>query len=96
MNIHRQGKLIILEQKDYLKKVLERFNMHNAKSVPTPLPMGYVPQPNSGPIDEQLRTRYQQVIGSLLYLMLGTRPDVTFAVTKMSQFASNPTQEHLN
>ena len=96
MNIHRQGKLIILEQKDYLKKVLERFNMHNAKSVPTPLPMGYVPQPNSGPVDEQLRTRYQQVIGSLLYLMLGTRPDVAFAVTKMSQFASNPTQEHLN
>jgi hypothetical protein len=94
MKIHRQGKTIALEQKDYLKKVLECFGMHNAKSVPTPLPMGYIPMPNPGNVDEQLRTRYQQIIGSLLYLMLGTHPDISFAVTKMSQFASNPTQEH--
>jgi hypothetical protein len=94
MNIHRQGNTIILEQKEYLRKVLERFNMHNARSAPTPLPMGYTPSPNSQPVDEQLRTRYQQVIGSLLYLMLGTRPDIAFAVTKMSQFASNPSEEH--
>ena len=28
--------------------------------------------------------------------MLGKRPDLAFAVTKMSQFAANPTEEHLN
>ena len=94
MNIHRQGTTIILEQKDYLRKVLERFGMHNAKSAPTPLPMGYTPIPNSQPVDEQLRMRYQQVIGSLLYLMLGTRPDIAFAVTKMSQYVANPSKEH--
>ena len=27
--------------------------------------------------------------------MLGTRPDISFAVIKMSQFSSNPTEEHL-
>ena len=27
--------------------------------------------------------------------MLGTRPDIAFAVIKMSQFSSNPTEEHL-
>jgi hypothetical protein len=47
-------------------------------------------------VDEQLRMHYQQIIGSLLYLMLGTHPDISFAVTKMSQFASNPTEEHYN
>ena len=72
MTIERKGKTIELDQRDYLKKVLERFNMINAKSVPTPLPSGYIPTPSDGPVDEQLRTRYQQVIGSLLYLMLGT------------------------
>ena len=36
------------------------------------------------------------VIGSLLYLMLGTRPDIVFAVTKMAQFAANPSEDHLN
>ena len=96
MKIHRYKNTIALEQKDYLKKVLARFNMTNAKSVPTPLPSGYMPMPNAGPVNEQLRTRYQQVIGSLLYLMLGTRPDIAFAVTKLSQFAANPTEDHLN
>jgi len=43
----------------------------------------------------ELRSRYQTVIGSLLYLMLGTRPDISFAVTKMAQFAANPTEDHL-
>ena len=38
---------------------------------------------------------YQSVIRSLLYLMLGMRPDITFAVIKMSQFSANPSKEHL-
>ena len=28
--------------------------------------------------------------------MLGTRPDIAFAVTQMAKFASNPSDEHLN
>ena len=96
MNIHRQGHLITLEQKDYLRKILERFNMHNAKAAPTPLPQGYVPTPNESSENPKRKSHYQQVIGSLLYLMLGTRPDIAFAVTKMSQFAANPSEEHLS
>jgi hypothetical protein len=96
MTILRRGTTLILDQKEYLHTVLERFGMQNAKSVPTPLPSGYAPLNNTDPVDEKLHNRYQQVIGSLLYLMLGTRPDIAFAVTKMSQFAANPSQEHLN
>jgi hypothetical protein len=29
-----------------------------------------------------------------MYAMLGTRPDISYAITKLSQFSSNPTQEH--
>src|SRR5712675_130938 len=76
MHILRSKGTIALEQRDYLKKVLGRFNMTNAKSVPTPLPSGYLPLASIGPVDEQLHTRYQQIIGSLLYLMLGMRPDI--------------------
>ena len=62
----------------------------------TPMVEGYKPLPNEGPVNPQLRQRYQCVIGSLLYLMLGTRPDISYAVTKLSQHAANPSQEHLN
>src|SRR5258708_29021255 len=47
-------------------------------------------------IDPELRSRYQMVIGSLLYLMLGTRPDIAFAVTKLAQFAAHPSEEHFS
>ena len=39
---------ILVDQVDYLKKVLQRFKLENAKTVPTPLPEGYHPQQNKG------------------------------------------------
>ena len=71
--------------------------MVNAKAVPTPLPVGYAPVKSlDKAADPELHKRYQTVIGSLLYLMLGTRPDISFAVTKVAQFAANPTEDHLS
>jgi hypothetical protein len=88
--------MVYLDQTAYLDKVLKHFQMSNAKAVKTPLPEGYNPIPNTGSIDSERHSLYQQVIGSLLYLMLGTCPDIYFAVTKMSQFSANPSQEHLD
>ena len=96
MNITRHGSKIEIDQCAYLEKVLERCGMQNAKTAPTPLPAGYQPMPNSGESTNELHLRFQTVIGSLLYIMLGTQPDIAFAVTKLSQFAANPSEEHLN
>jgi hypothetical protein len=95
MHIQREDGFIVIDQTAYLQKVLQHFGMTNAKAAVTPLPAGYVPSPNSDPLDERLHHKYQQVIGSLLYIMLGTRPDIAFAVTKLSQFASNPSKDYL-
>ena len=54
--------------------------MQDAWSAPTLLPTGYYPQKHTGPIDYDLQKIFQTLIGSLLYLMLSTRPDITFAV----------------
>ena len=59
-------------------------------------PKGYHPSPNDGTVDPKMQTQYQQIIGSLMYIMLGTRPDVAYPVTKMAQRAANPSQDHLN
>ena len=96
MRIKRKDGKIYLDQTDYLRKVVKRFDLENAKMHPTPLPEGYNPSPNQSPADPSLRSKFQQVIGSLLYIMLGTRPDIAFAVTKLSQYAANPSQDHLN
>ena len=65
MNIRREGRRILIDQRNYLDKVLERCGMINAKPARTPLPQGYYPEKNEQPIDPVLRTRFQTVIGSL-------------------------------
>ena len=39
---------------------------------------------------------YREMVGSLIYLMTVTRPDISYVVTKLSQFLSKPTKAHLN
>jgi hypothetical protein len=38
--------------------------------------------------------RYSQIIGSLMYLASATRPDISYAVSKLSWFVSNPDEDH--
>ena len=85
---------ITIDQSAYLDTVLERFQLTNAKSAPTPLPAGWDPKANTGQATAAEITCYQSIIGSLLYLMIGTHPDIAFAVTHLSQFSTNPTEDH--
>ncbi|MBW0475161.1 hypothetical protein O181_014876 [Austropuccinia psidii MF-1] len=40
------------------------------------------------------QTRYQSILGSLMYLSLGSQPDITFAVNLLARFSSNPGLQH--
>ena len=95
MQIKHDGCKILIDQCSYLEKVLERFGMQNARTTPTPLPQSYYPSKHLGLVDPELQSHFQQVIGSLLYIMLGTRSDVAYAIAALSQHAANPSKEHL-
>ena len=60
----------------------------------SPLPSNWDPKANTGTATAAEVTNYQSIIGSLLYLMIGTRPDIAYAVTHFSQFCTNPSPEH--
>jgi hypothetical protein len=68
--------------------VLQRFNLLNVKAPPTPLPEGYQPKPNIGTADPELRSKFQQVIGSLLYIMIGTQLSRTRSFIRFSELES--------
>ena len=42
----------------------------------------------------QDQLRYSHIIGSLMYLASATRPDISFTVSKLSRFMSNPGTDH--
>jgi len=94
ITIRHSGHKIILDQKAYLTKVLDRFGMTNAIIANMPLLHGYTPIAHTSNPDPTLWTQYQAIIGSLLYLMLGTHPVIAFAVIKLSQFSANLSKEH--
>jgi hypothetical protein len=96
MNITQKGKSIYIDQKSYIIELVKQFKLENSNPVSTPLPIGYVPLENKNPIDEGLKSRYQSILGSILWIMLGSRLDIAFATVKMAQFANNPSQEHLD
>ena len=96
MRITCKGRTIHLDQCAYLQKVIKCCSMLNAKSASTPLLAGYYAAKNTEPIDAELCSHFQMVIGSLLYLMLGTRPDIAFAVTHLLCHSANPSQDHLS
>jgi len=89
--------VINLDQTCYAEKVVKQFGQKDCKLVTVPLPTGYNLRPNlnQDELNAALHSYYQSVIESLLYIILGTRPDIAFAVIKMSQFSSNPMEEHL-
>jgi hypothetical protein len=97
MKIVRDRKLrkLWIDQNDYALKVVNRFGLRDSKKTSVVLPTGYTQEPNLGTCTSERRTYYQSVIGSLLYLALGTRPDITYAVIMMSQFSANPSETHV-
>ena len=56
----------------------------DANDTKTPLPAGVHLTKSEDPSSTKLRTEYQQLISTLLYAALGTRPDIAFAVTQLS------------
>ena len=83
---------IFLSQHQYINDLLTTTNMLGAKLVSTPLSTSTPLKLIDGTTTFD-RTTYRQVLGSLQYLSL-TRPDISFAVNKLSQFMHKPTQAH--
>jgi hypothetical protein len=83
---------ITLSQSHYVEKVLSQFGFIDSKSSPTPYDPSVTLRKNKKIARDQLR--YSQIIGSLMYLVSTTRPDISFAVCKLSRYMSNPGNDH--
>jgi hypothetical protein len=71
---------------------LSRFGYMDSKPSPTPYDSSVTLQKNKNDTRDQLR--YSQIVGSLMYLASATRSDISFAVSKLSRYMSNPGDDH--
>ena len=93
---HNKG-YIKLSQAKYINKILEKYSMNDCNPISTPMDakLAYKLAPNPNKATIETIKWFQGLIGSLLYLMLGTRLDIAFAVIKLARYASNPSEIHI-
>eukprot|EP00253_Pinus_taeda_P026063 PITA_26063 len=88
-----------LNQMRYVGTILQRFNMQDSKPVKVPIHVGvklYVEQcPKTQEEEEDISGfPYAREVGSLMYVMAYTRPDIAHAVVVLSRFMSKLGKEH--
>ena len=88
-----------LSQERYIERMLERFNMKNSKPVSTPLTGHFKPSkrlcPSTGKENGEMSViPYSFAVGSLMYVMVCTRPDISHAIGIVSRFLANLGKAH--
>jgi hypothetical protein len=92
----RSKHTLSLVQDAYISKLLKAYNFNNSTPSGTPLNDGAVQDllPNPDTATPEQINNYQQAIGALLYLSTQTRPDLSFTLSFLARFSSNPSSTH--
>jgi hypothetical protein len=88
---NREAKSLTLNQTQYISFLATKFNVSINTKVDTPMDQGFN---TSCYTNKATDVPYKEMIGSLMYAMLGTRPDIAFAVGFLCRFMSEPAVEH--
>ena len=95
----RKVRKLWLSQEQYVERVLEKFNMKNAKPISTPLANHFKLSKRSCPTTveekkEMVVVPYSSTIKRLMYAMVCAQLDITHAVGVVCRFLSNPNGDH--
>ncbi|GJV87895.1 putative RNA-directed DNA polymerase [Tanacetum coccineum] len=93
------AKKLHISQEQYIEKVICKFNMDKDKVVSSPLTTNFKLTDKDYPsskknIEKMDRVLYASAVGSLMYAMVCTRPNLAHAVGVISRFLSNPGNKH--
>jgi hypothetical protein len=96
----RPRRKLWLSQRSYCIELLRVWNLSNCTHASTPMankPHLLEPAPNALPHvkDDDIKPLFQRLVGSLIYLAVCTRPDISYAAMALGQFNANPTRTHL-
>jgi hypothetical protein len=96
--VERDGNTVKIHQKPYIDNLLQRYGMQDCSPVATPMQPGTTLQNDDGTVKLQGKetTWYKQLVGSLMYLMTATRPDLAYTMSRLSKFFEQPSEMHAN
>lgn len=90
----REKGVIYLDQKKYIREVLNKYGMSDCKSVKIPMDVNTKLKSISEETDTLKGIPYQEIIGCLLYISQITRPDISFVINLLSKYNQKPEMSH--
>ena len=92
----RTKRLISLSQAAYIDKITNQFKIDTQGKMPdTPMCEGELePSSQTYQASSKSRDEYQRKVGSMLFAAISTRPDISFAVSRLARFNQNPNDFH--
>ena len=92
----REKRTIKLSQPAYIDKVLSKFHLDKAHTATTPIKESSILQPRTeGQAIATEKEKYQGMIGSIMFSIVETRPDIAFATSVTAQFVKNSGHQHI-
>ena len=88
--------VIEMSQKQCITKLLVKFGMAECKPKATPAVLGLEKVMDMESPESKDPTLYRAMVGSLIYMMTRTRPDLCYILTKLVQNMSKPTEANLS
>ena len=92
----RENFTLKLTQGAYIKRIIAAFDPDSRKTSSIPMATDAKIIKTDAEINLQVRQRYQALLGSSMYLMLQTRPEMAFAIGKLLRYTHCPTNDLLN
>ena len=92
----RQKQTLHLSQELYITNILARFGLEDCNSIHVPLKGKTILRLRTSNQPQADRAIYLAMVGSLMYAMLGTRPDIVFAVGLLARYSNDPSDLHLD
>ena len=102
---NKQNKTLSISQSTYIKNIAEKFGVTNNYKISTPMDSGAKLTEKDNKEEhnkdeskdnyEEFVTKYRSIIGSCMYAQMLTRPDISYAVSKLSKYLNKPTKAHM-
>ncbi|SAM84819.1 uncharacterized protein UBRO_20855 [Ustilago bromivora] len=97
MHYNHEAHTLLIDQSGYIEGIIAKFGMDKAWTALMPATESIntlKPQEGDMASTEEVQ-HYASLVGSLLWIAQGSKPDITFAVGRCARFVVNPSGEHL-
>jgi hypothetical protein len=95
---NRALRQLFLTQEGYIRRILDRYGMANISGVTLPMSQHAkfaVQEPLTDDEEQFMHDKpFNSVLGACMYAMVGTRPDIAYAVGALAKFMTCPRPEH--